>query len=139
MDAESLGKIAEATGKGIGAAWLIGHHARNAWKAWEARRPAKEAKSPAPPVDDAQVQQKTIDAEEGRLIREAVFTQLDQAQQIEGLQAQARLKDEQVATLKDDLDRSMRLASQYQEAANEWHEDSDAWRKRARAEQRGEP
>ena len=142
MDAESLGRLAEATGKGVGAVWLIGHHGRNFFKAWKVRRAARLALIPPPgahagetALEDAQVARKESDEADGRLIREAVFNQLQLTQDLAAMTDTLALRDEQNAGLTAELARATALAGQYQHSANEWQEDADAWRKRAKEDQ----
>ena len=138
MDAESLGKIAEATGKGVGAAWLIGHHGRNFFKAYKARQAAKRAAAQdicPTAIEDAQVARKITDEADGRLIREAVFNQLELGQEIEGLKSELALLGTQIAGLTAELGRARALADQYQASANEWQSDAADWRARAKEDQ----
>ena len=126
IDAQAAGHIAKAMGKGIGLVWLLGHHGKAAWKTWRQGR----AKRPKPPgIDpDAQIAQKEQDEQDGRLIREAIFNQMEQAQQIENLNALVRLKEQEAAQYRE-------LAAQYQGNANEWQSDAESWRKLARQSQ----
>ena len=138
MDAESLGKIAEATGKGVGAAWLIGHHGRNFFKAYKARMAAKRAAAQdicPTAIEDAQVARKITDEADGRLIREAVFNQLELGQEIERLKNDVALRDTQLVGLTAELGRAKALADQYQASANEWQSDAADWRARAKEDQ----
>ena len=140
MDAETLGKLAEATGKGVGAAWLLGHHGRNFFKAYKARQAVRQAAATPQDIcptaiEDAQVARKITDEADGRLIREAVFNQLELAQEIEGLKSELALLGTQIAGLTAELGRARALADQYQASANEWQSDAADWRARAKEDQ----
>lgn len=140
MDAESLGKIAEATGKGVGAAWLIGHHGRNFFKSWRTRREMRRRADAhrlleSSPAEDAQVARKESDEADGRLIRDAVYNQLQLTQDLAAMADTLSLRLAQNAGLTAELARATALAEQYQHSASEWQEDADAWRKRAKEDQ----
>ena len=120
-DPQALGHIAEAVGKGIGLAWLLGHHGKAVWKTLFAKKgPRRSLANDA----DAQIAQKEQDDQDGRLIREAIFNQLEQSQQIENLTAIVNLRESEVAMYKN-------LSTEFQRASNEWQADAVNWRSQA--------
>lgn len=136
VDVESLGKLAEGAGKVVGITWLVGHHGRNALKTWRGRQ-AKKKSIPAlsPAATDAQIKQKEAEAEDGRLVREAVFNGIAQMQEIEDLGRQLALKDQEIRTVCRERDQLKELAEQYRISANEWQQEAADWKTAAKAAQ----
>ena len=126
LDFESAGKIAEAMGRSVGASWLIAHHGRSAWKTWQLKRNKQNLSCL---IDDEQVKQKERDEQEGRLIRDAVFTELGNKQTIADLVAQLALKDMEIMA-------TARERDQYHALSDEYMDSAEYWRKEARTAQK---
>jgi FtsZ-binding cell division protein ZapB len=134
IDTESIGKAVEGIGKIVGVGWLCGHHTRNAVKSWRARQVKKKLSSVLPPTD-IQIRAKEEEAEEGRLIRSAVFNSIELSAQIEDLGRKNALLELEIGVVSRDRDQARQLAEQYRVSANEWQEEAGDWKKQAKATQ----
>lgn len=125
IDAESLGKVAEAVTKLIGIAGVCWHYGRGWYKDW--RRKNREGE--VPPAAAADAARDEIEEQTGRFMRNAVFSQLELSQEIERLRGDLGRSRQETALVERDRDQWRTLAEEREADAREAHREVERARR----------